>query len=72
MVVVTRRCHNVAILFAFLKVGERYGDVSATKSLRGRRTVSGRRGYFDIDFGFTVKNASCGSGSRRAIAPERR
>jgi ATP-binding cassette subfamily B protein len=31
-----------------------------------------RRAYFDIDFGFTVKNASSGSGSRRAIAPELR
>ena len=34
--------------------------------------VAGKRPYFDIDFGFTVKNASSGCGSRRAIAPEQR
>jgi hypothetical protein len=36
------------------------------------RTVSGTRAYFETNFGFTVKNASSGSGSEIAIAPERR
>jgi hypothetical protein len=40
--------------------------------MRMEKFYEGGLAYFDIDFSFTVKNASSGSGSRRAIAPERR
>jgi len=55
-----------------LKSSAFHGALLRQLSFCGASIVSGRRAYFDIDFGFTVKNASSGSGSGRAIAPEQR
>ena len=70
---ITRRLHELRHLMDKNPVGERYRDVTPIElTCGGVECFSGRRAYFDIDLGFTIKNGSSGSGSQRAIAPERR